>query len=77
MFNEFSQYEDDFQQWVKDGYPNAKAETLNYIRHLSDPGDDTNPRDGTLWPHQWDSFLRVIYAYEIKPMNWRSRTAFY
>ncbi len=67
MFNEFSQYEDDFQQWVKDGYPNAKAETLDYIRHLSDPEDDAKPRDGTLWLHQWDSFLRVIYAYEIKP----------
>ena len=67
MFNEFSQYEDDFQQWVKDGYPDAKAETLEYIRHLSDPEDDTKPRDGTLWAHQWDSFLRVIYAYEIKP----------
>ena len=67
MFNEFSQYEDDFQQWVKDGYPDAKPETLDYIRHLSDPDDDTKPRDGTLWTHQWDSFLRVIYAYEIKP----------
>ena len=67
MFNEFSQYEDEFQQWVKDGYPNAKPETLDYIRHLSDPEDDTKPRDGTLWAHQWDSFLRVIYAYEIKP----------
>ena len=67
MFNEFSQYEDDFQQWVKAGYPDAKPETLDYIRHLSDPDDDTKPRDGTLWTHQWDSFLRVIYAYEIKP----------
>ena len=67
MFNEFSQYEDDFQQWVKDGYPDAKPETVGYIRHLSDPADDTKPRDGTLWAHQWDSFLRAIYAYEIKP----------
>ena len=66
MFNEFSRYEDDFQQWVKGGYPNAKPETLDYIRHLSDPEDDTRPRDGTLWLHQWDSVLRVIYAYEIE-----------
>ena len=66
MFNVFSRYEDAFQQWVKGGYPNAKPETLDYIRHLSDPEDDTKPRDGTLWPHQWDSFLRVIYAYEIE-----------
>ena len=66
MFNEFSRYEDDFQQWVKGGYPNAKPETLDYIRHLSDPEDDTRPRDGTLWLHQWDSVLRVIYSFEIE-----------
>ena len=66
MFNEFSQYEDEFQQWVKGGYPDAKTETLDYIQHLSDSEDDTRPREGTLWTHQWDSFLRVIYAYEIR-----------
>ena len=66
MFNEFSQYEDEFQQWVRDGYPEAKPETLDYIRHLSDPADDRMPREGTLWRHQWDSFLRVIYAHEIR-----------
>ena len=66
MFNDFSQYEDEFQQWVKGGYPDAKTETLDYIQHLSDPEDDTRPREGTLWLHQWDSFLRVIYAYEIR-----------
>ena len=33
---------------------------------MSDPEDDTQPRAGTLWEHQWDSFLRVVYAYEIK-----------
>ena len=66
MFNEFSRYEDAFQQWVKGGYPDAKPETLDFTRHLSDPEDDTTPREGTLWPHQWDSFLRVIYAFEIE-----------
>ena len=66
MFNEFSRYEDEFQQWVKGGYPDAKPEMLDYVRHLSDPEDDTRPRDGTLWLHQWDSVLRVIYAYEIE-----------
>ena len=66
MFNEFSRYEEEFQQWVKAGYPDAKPETLDYIRHLSDPEDDARPRDGTLWPHQWDSLLRVIYAFEIR-----------
>ena len=66
MLNEFSQYEDEFQQWVRDGYPNVKPETLDYIQHLSDPEDDSRPRQGTLWEHQWDSFLRVVYAHEIK-----------
>ena len=66
MINEFSQYEDAFQQWVQDGYPNAEPETANYIRHLTDPADDTQPREGTLWEHQWEAFLRVVYAYEIE-----------
>ena len=66
MLNEFSRYEDEFKQWEKGGYPGAKPETLDYVGHLSDPEDDTRPRDGTLWPHQWDSFLRAVYAYEIR-----------
>ena len=65
MINEFAPYEDDFLQWVKGGYPGAKDATLDYIKHLSDPADDAQPRAGTLWPHQWDSFLRAIYAYEV------------
>ena len=24
------------------------------------------PREGTLWDHQWDCFLRVVYAHEVK-----------
>ena len=66
MINEFVQYEEDFLDWVRSGYPDAKPETVDYIRHLSDPEDDTQPRAGALWPHQWDSFLRAIYAYEIE-----------
>ena len=66
MINEFAPYEDDFLRWVQGGYPGVKDATLNYIKHLSDPADDAQPRAGTLWPHQWDSFLRVVYAYEIK-----------
>ena len=67
MFNEFVRYEDDFGEWVKGGYPGAKAETVEYISHLCDPEDDSRPREGTLWAHQWDAFLRVIYAHEIEP----------
>ena len=66
MFNEFSRYEDEFAQWVKGGYPGASPSTLDYLRHLSDPDDDTRPREGALWPHQWDSFLRVVYSYEMR-----------
>ena len=66
MLNEFSPYEDEFQQWVTEGYAGASSETLDYISHLSDPEDDSKPREGTLWPHQWDSFLRVVYGHEIR-----------
>ena len=66
MFNQFSRYEADFEQWVNDGYPGIKHETFDYIKYLSDPKDIRKPRAGTLWPHQWDAFLRVIYSYEIK-----------
>ena len=66
MFDEFSHHQNAFAQWVSGGYPIAKAETVEYLRHLSDPEDDTRPRKGTLWPHQWEALLRVIYAYEIE-----------
>ena len=66
MINEFGPYEAGFEQWVADNYPGVKPATADYLRHLSDPEDDAAPRPGTLWPHQWESFLRVIYAYEIE-----------
>ena len=66
MFNEFSRHEDAFLAWAKDGYPGAKPETVDYVQYLSDPEDETRPREGTLWPHQWDAFLRAIYAYEVE-----------
>ena len=67
MFNAFVRHEDDFGEWVKGGYPGASAKTVEYISHLCDPEDDSRPREGTLWAHQWDAFLRVIYAHEIEP----------
>ena len=66
MFNAFSRHEDAFKQWRENGYPGVRPATADYIQRLSDPEDDTRPREGTLWPHQWDSFLRVVYAYEIE-----------
>ena len=66
MLNQFSRYEEEFQNWVKGGYPGALPETLDYLHHLSDPLDETRPREGTLWPHQWDSLLRVVFSHEIR-----------
>jgi len=65
MFNRFSQYEDDFRDWRRDGMPRLKPESYKYIEFLTSPDDDQAPRPGTLWPHQWESFLRVVYAHEI------------
>ncbi len=65
MFNEFSRHEEEFARWREDGYPGVKPETYRYIDFLTSPDDDQAPRDGALWPHQWDSFLRVVYCHEI------------
>ena len=65
MFNEFARHEQQFSDWRRDGYPGLKAETYKYIDFLCDPSNDQLPRSGTLWLHQWESFLRVIYCYEI------------
>lgn len=65
MFNKFSRCEEQFAQWRHDGYPGVKSETYKYIDFLSDPADDQAPRPGTLWLHQWESFLRVVYAHEV------------
>ncbi|MDP9237416.1 MAG: DEAD/DEAH box helicase family protein [Chloroflexota bacterium] len=46
-------------------YSGVLLDTFRYIDFLCDPQDDMKPRQGTLWPHQWDAFLRVIYCHEI------------
>ena len=65
MFNQFARYEDAFRDWRRDGMPGLKAESYRYIEFLTSPDDDQAARAGTLWPHQWESFLRVVYAHEI------------
>lgn len=65
MFNEFVKHEQTFLDWKRDGYPGTKPETFQYIDFLSSPDDDQAPREGTLWPHQWDSFLRTVYCHEV------------
>src|SRR5258708_4866425 len=65
MFNRFAKYEDAFRDWRRDGMPGLKAESFKYVEFLPSKDDDQAPREGTLWPHQWESFLRVAYAHEI------------
>lgn len=65
MFNQFAKYEEVFRDWRRDGLPGLRADSYKYIEFLSSPDDDQAARAGTLWPHQWESFLRVVYAYEI------------
>lgn len=45
--------------------PGLKPNSYKYIDFLTSPDDDQAARPGTLWPHQWESFLRLIYAHEI------------
>jgi type III restriction enzyme len=64
MFNQFARYEDEFRIW-RNGMPGLNAASYKYIEFLTSPDDDQAARAGTLWPHQWESFLRVVYAHEI------------
>jgi type III restriction enzyme len=65
MYNEFAKYEDGFRDWRRDGMPGLNLESYKYIEFLTSIEDDQQPREGTLWPHQWEAFLRVVYSYEI------------
>jgi type III restriction enzyme len=65
MFNQFAKYEETFQVWRRDGLPGLKPESYRYVESLTSADDDQRPREGTLWPHQWESFLRVVYSYEV------------
>jgi type III restriction enzyme len=65
MFNQFARYEDAFRDWRRDGMPGLSPESYKYIEFLTSPDNDQEPRAGTLWKHQWEAFLRVIYAHEI------------
>ena len=65
MFNQFAKYEDAFRDWRRDGMPGLRTASYKYLEFLTSPDDDQAPRSGTLWSHQWESFLRVVYAHEI------------
>ncbi len=65
MFNQFARHEQAFADWRRDGYPGVKVETFQYIDFLTASDNDQAPREETLWPHQWEAFLRAVYSYEI------------
>jgi type III restriction enzyme len=65
MYNQFGKYEDAFRDWRRDGLPGLRAESYKYVEFLTSAEDDQQPRAGTLWPHQWESFLRIIYSHEV------------
>jgi type I site-specific restriction endonuclease len=65
MYNQFAKYEEPFQLWRRDGLPGLNAASYRYIAALTSADDDQVARPGTLWPHQWESFLRVVYSHEI------------
>lgn len=65
MFNQFAKHEDGFRDWRRDGLPGLRSESYEYVEFLTSKDDDRAAREGTLWPHQWESFLRVVYAHEI------------
>ena len=56
----------DFSDWKESHFLPLPEATLNYLRFLADPEDELRPREGGLWPHQWDALLRVVYSREIK-----------
>ncbi len=65
MFNQFAKYEEAFRDWKQGGLPGLCENSYRYVEFLTSEEDDQEAREGTLWAHQWESFLRVIYAYEV------------
>jgi len=65
LINQFTAHEEAFRDWKRDGYQGVKPETYTLIEWLTSTEDDQQARSGTLWPHQWDAFLKVVYCYEI------------
>jgi len=60
LFDSFKQHENEFKQWIMEGYYGVKDETKEFIENLV-----RHDREKKLWRHQEESILRVIYCYEI------------
>ena len=65
MYNQFVKYEEGFRNWRHDDYPGVKDESYDYIDFLASKDGDQEARKDTLWRHQWESFLRIVYAHEV------------
>jgi len=65
MYNEFARFEDSFRDWRCDGLTGLKDTSYRFVAHLVSSDDDQRARPGTLWPHQWEAFLRVVFSHEI------------
>lgn len=65
MFNRFAQYETAFRAWHQDGMAGLTPDSYRYVEFLTSSENDLEARPGTLWPHQWESFMRIVYANEI------------
>ena len=60
MPNLFVKYQSDYEDWKNSGYQGCKTETIEFIEHL------LHRTEKSLWPHQKEAILRIIYLYEIK-----------
>ena len=65
MQNALLSHESDFQAWVNSHFLPSQDATQNYLAFLADPETEITPKEGGLWPHQWDALLRVVYAREV------------
>lgn len=60
MHNSFLRYEQDFREWVNNGYPDINPLSRDFLEHLE---RDDAPRK--LWRHQLESVQRIVYSYEL------------
>ena len=65
MENLFLPHESDFKAWVDSHFLPSQDATQNYLAFLADPEAEITPKEGGLWPHQWEALLRVVYAREV------------
>jgi len=64
MYNSFSKYEQDFQQWRDADYPEVNPLTRDFLLFLKQRESGRK-----LWRHQEEAILRVVYSYELLQMK--------